>query len=122
MKNTFKLSLAAILVSSAMTANAGISIVDSEEGNFSIGGNVELNFNYQDREMMDDSEFNQDGRVLIEFAGEKYTDAGYYVGVKAQHYSKVLVTLHWMTRILNSVSKTAGQFVQVVTKHTTCSL
>ncbi|WP_261835930.1 carbohydrate porin [Vibrio ishigakensis] len=84
MKNTFKLSLAAILVSSAMTANAGISIVDNEEGNFSIGGNVELNFNYQDREMMDDSEFNQDGRVLIEFAGEKFTDAGYYVGVKAQ--------------------------------------
>ncbi|WP_117234169.1 carbohydrate porin [Vibrio maerlii] len=84
MKNTFKLSLAAVLVSSAMAANAGISIVDSEEGNFSIGGNVELNFNYQDRDMKDDSEFNQDGRVLIEFAGQKFSDNGHYVGVKAQ--------------------------------------
>lgn len=86
MKNTFKLSLAAVLVSSAMAANAGISIVDTEEGNFSVGGNVELNFNYQDRESNEnnDAEFNQDGRVLIEFAGEKYTSNGHYVGVKAQ--------------------------------------
>ncbi|CAH1537967.1 glycoporin [Vibrio owensii] len=86
MNNTFKLSLAAVLVSTAMTANAGISIVDNEEGNFSVGGNVELNFNFEDRESNanDDSEFNQDGRVLIEFAGEKYTSNGHYVGVKAQ--------------------------------------
>lgn len=86
MKHTFKLSLAAVLVSSAMAANAGISIVDSEEGNFSIGGNVELNFNYQDRDSNagGDAEFNQDGRVLIEFAGEKYSANGHYVGVKAQ--------------------------------------
>ncbi|WP_434529385.1 carbohydrate porin [Vibrio sp. K4] len=86
MNNTIKLSLAAVLVSTAMTANAGISIVDNEEGNFSVGGNVELNFNFEDRESNanDDSEFNQDGRVLIEFAGEKYTSNGHYVGVKAQ--------------------------------------
>lgn len=86
MKNTLKMSLAAAAVMAATTANAGISIVDTEEGNFSVGGNVELNFNYQDREshISDDSEFNQDGRVLIEFAGEKYTSKGHYVGVKAQ--------------------------------------
>ncbi|MDK9759520.1 carbohydrate porin, partial [Vibrio sp. D173a] len=86
MKNTLKMSLAAASVMAAMTANAGISIVDTEEGNFSVGGNVELNFNYQDRESHgnNDSEFNQDGRVLIEFAGEKYTSNGHYVGVKAQ--------------------------------------
>ncbi len=86
MKNIFKLSAAAIFVSTAMTANAGISIVDNEQGNFSVGGNVELNFNYQDRESnaSNSSEFNQDGRVLIEFAGEKYTSNGHFVGVKAQ--------------------------------------
>ncbi len=86
MKTTFKLSLSAVLVSSAMAANAGISIVDSEEGNFSIGGNVELNFNYEDKDSNanGDSEFNQDGRVLIEFAGQKYSESGHYVGVKAQ--------------------------------------
>ncbi|EGQ9279383.1 carbohydrate porin [Vibrio vulnificus] len=86
MKNTLKMSLAAASVLAAMTASAGISIVDTEKGNFSVGGNVELNFNYQDRESHDnnDSEFNQDGRVLIEFAGEKYTSNGHYVGVKAQ--------------------------------------
>ena len=45
-----------------------------------------MNFNYQDRESNDsgDQEFNQDGRVVIEFAGEKFTSNGHYVGVKAQ--------------------------------------
>ncbi|MEF1329732.1 carbohydrate porin [Vibrio sp. M260121] len=86
MNKALKLSLSAIGVFSALSANAGISIVDNEEGNFSIGGDVELNFNYQDRESNDsgDQEFNQDGRVLIEFAGEKFTSNGHYVGVKAQ--------------------------------------
>ncbi|MGI3066449.1 carbohydrate porin [Vibrio diabolicus] len=86
MKNNFKLSVAALLVSTAMTANAGINIVDNDDGKFSINGNVELNFNFQDRESNKngDNEFNQDGRVLIEFAGEKYTNNDHYVGVKAQ--------------------------------------
>ncbi|HGF7528593.1 TPA: carbohydrate porin, partial [Vibrio cholerae] len=57
-----------------------------ENGKFAIAGNVELNFNYRDREsnINDDSEFNQDGRVLIEFSGEKFVSNGNYVGVKAQ--------------------------------------
>lgn len=84
--NKFKLSLATVLISSAMGAQAGISIVDNEDGNFSIAGNVELNFNYQDRESntSNNSEFNQDGRVLIEFSGQKLSGNGHYVGVKAQ--------------------------------------
>lgn len=86
MNRTFKLSLGAVCVSFALSANAGISIVDNEQGNFSIAGNVELNFNYRDRESnpSGDQEFNQDGRVLIEFAGEKYTNNDHFVGVKAQ--------------------------------------
>lgn len=80
------MTLIAASIMTAMTCHAGISIIDNEEGNFSVGGNVELNFNYQDRESNpnDDRELNQDGRVLIEFAGEKYTSNGHYVGVKAQ--------------------------------------
>ncbi|ENM5729275.1 carbohydrate porin [Vibrio mimicus] len=86
MKNIFKLSVAAIFVSTATAANAGISIVDNEKGNFSIGGDIELNFNFQDRESNtnDSNEFNQDGRVRMVFSGEKYTRSAYYVGVKAQ--------------------------------------
>lgn len=86
MKNTLKMPFAAASVMAAMTASAGISIVDTDEGNFSVGGNVELNFNFQDRESNSDNEneFNQDGRVLIEFEGEKYTSNDHYVGVKAQ--------------------------------------
>ncbi|PCD89008.1 carbohydrate porin [Vibrio mediterranei] len=86
MKNTFKLSLAAVLVSSAMAANAGISIADSETGNFSIGGDVEFDFNFQDRDSnpAGDSEFNQSGRILLEFAGERYTESGHVFQVNVQ--------------------------------------
>ncbi|MDE1238193.1 carbohydrate porin [Vibrio aestuarianus] len=86
MNNVLKMSFTAASIMAAMAANAKISVVDNEKGNFSVGGNVELNFNYQDREsnVNDDIEHNQDGRVLIEFSGEKHTSNGYYVGVKAQ--------------------------------------
>jgi hypothetical protein len=86
MKNTFKLSLAAVLVSAAMGANAGISIVDNETGNFSIGGDVEFDFNFQDRESNDngDNEFNQSGRILLEFAGERITSTGHVLQVNVQ--------------------------------------
>ena len=75
MKNTFKLSLAAVLVSSAMAANAGISIVDNEQGNFSIGGDVEFDFNFENLETQTatgsekNNHFNQSGRILLEFSG-----------------------------------------------------
>jgi hypothetical protein len=84
MKNTFKLSLAAVLVSAAMGANAGISIVDNETGNFSIGGDVEFDFNFQDREGQENNEFNQSGRILLEFAGERITTNGHIFQVNVQ--------------------------------------
>ncbi|MGF1777110.1 carbohydrate porin [Vibrio nomapromontoriensis] len=84
MKNTFKLSLAAILVSTAMGANAGISIVDNETGNFSIGGDVEFDFNFQDRDSQTAKEFDQTGRILLEFAGERYTQNGHVLQVNVQ--------------------------------------
>jgi hypothetical protein len=84
MKNTFKLSLAAVLVSAAMGANAGISIVDNETGNFSIGGDVEFDFNFQDREGQENNEFNQSGRILLEFAGERITSTGHIFQVNVQ--------------------------------------
>ncbi|MCF4172333.1 carbohydrate porin [Vibrio sp. McD22-P3] len=90
MKNTFKLSLAAVLVSSAMAANAGISIVDNETGNFSIGGDVEFDFNYEnfDREHPaageSDYNFSQSGRILLEFSGERLTSTGHVFQVNVQ--------------------------------------
>ena len=87
----FKLSLAALAVATSFTATAGISIVDNEQGSFSIGGDVEFDFNYQDNDQADtlntenkDSNYNQTGRVLIEFAGERKTENGHYLAVKAQ--------------------------------------
>ncbi|WP_089139911.1 carbohydrate porin [Vibrio rumoiensis] len=86
MKNIFNITVASILALFSMNSFADIKVIDNEKGNFSIGGNVELNVNYRDREshINNNSEFNQDGRVLIEFFGEKYTSNGHYVGVKAQ--------------------------------------
>jgi len=85
MKSTFKLSLAAVLVSSAMAANAGISLADNEHGNFAIGGDVEFDFNYQDRDSNGNTkEFDQSGRILLEFAGERYTDSGHIFQVNVQ--------------------------------------
>lgn len=98
MKNTFKLSLAAVLVSAAMGANAGISIVDNEQGNFSIGGDVEFDFNFEniERHQRDtngavisgssetSNQFNQSGRILLEFAGERYTESGHVFQVNVQ--------------------------------------
>ncbi|MBC7002374.1 carbohydrate porin [Photobacterium sp. BZF1] len=87
----FKLSLAALAVATSFTATAGISIIDNEQGSFSIGGDVEFDFNYQDNDQADtlntenkDSNYNQTGRVLIEFAGERKTESGHYLAVKAQ--------------------------------------
>ncbi len=94
MKNTFKLSLAAVLISSAMAANAGISIVDNEQGNFSIGGDVEFDFNFQNRDSNENvlgetnSEFDQTGRILVAFYGERYTESGHVFQFNAQPLMK----------------------------------
>ncbi|TXY05006.1 carbohydrate porin [Vibrio mimicus] len=86
MNKIFKISLTAALVSIAFNTQAGINVINNESGKLSVDGNVELNFNFQNRESnsSNDNEFNQDGRVLIEFAGEKRTSNGHYVAVKAQ--------------------------------------
>lgn len=86
MKVIFKLIVAAILIPTAMAAQATFKIIDNESGDLSIGGDIELNFNYQDRESNDSGheEFNQDGRVLIEFAGKKVTGDGHYIAFNAQ--------------------------------------
>jgi 5-hydroxyisourate hydrolase-like protein (transthyretin family) len=77
MKKTFKLSLAATLVASAMTANAGIYLIDSDKGHFAIGGNVELDLNYENRDSAEkDYTFDQSGRIAINFSGQKNSEDG----------------------------------------------
>jgi len=77
MKKTFKLSLAATLVASAMTANAGIYLIDSDKGHFSIGGNVELDLNYENRDSAEkDYTFDQSGRIAINFSGQRNSEDG----------------------------------------------
>lgn len=86
MINKFKYSLVAVLTTTALSANAGIKILDNDQGHFSIGGDVELDFNYQDRDSTQgsSSEFNQDGRILVEFSGERYSNSGHFVGVNVE--------------------------------------
>lgn len=87
MNNKFKVSLTAALVSTAMFANAGISIVDNENGNFSIGGDVEFDFNYEKlggENGNKDYNFNQNGRILLEFQGERFTSNGNVLQVNVQ--------------------------------------
>lgn len=85
MKNAFKYSIGAILVSSALSANAGVTVVDNEEGNFSIGGDVEFDFNYRDSESKAYGKgFDQSGRILMNFAGERYTISDHYFKLNAQ--------------------------------------
>lgn len=88
MNKLFRLSLLKLCLVSAFSSQASVFILDTEQGNFSIGADIELNFNYQNRESQetdttDFDEFNQDGRVLVEFAGTHYAGE-HYVSFKAQ--------------------------------------
>lgn len=85
MKTVFKLPLLATLITSALHANAGV-IVDDENNYFSIGGDVELDLNYQDRDSQSekDGEVDQTGRILVEFAGERTSDTGHYAKFKVE--------------------------------------
>ncbi|PNH88230.1 porin [Vibrio diazotrophicus] len=79
-RNATKLSLIAILVSTAMHANAGITVIDNEKGSFSIGGDVEFDFNYMNFDSTsEDWQFDQTGRILLNFAGERVTDDNNYL-------------------------------------------
>lgn len=85
MRKAIKYSIGAVLVSAALYANAGIAVVDTDQGKFSIGGDVEFDFNYRDKDSKVGGEgFDQSGRVLMEFAGERYTESDHYFKLKAQ--------------------------------------
>jgi hypothetical protein len=72
-----KLSLMALLVSSAMSANAGIVSIEDGRGKFSIDGDVEFDVNYQNHKSDDiagidnDFQLDQTGRILFNFTGER---------------------------------------------------
>ncbi|WP_217515129.1 carbohydrate porin [Vibrio metschnikovii] len=84
--NTFgKLSLASVLVSAALAANAGIS-VENEQGLFTIGGDVEydLNFVDKDRSNQGTQDFSQSGRILVQIAAEREVANDHYLKVQVQ--------------------------------------
>lgn len=84
--NTFgKLSLASVLVSAALAANAGIS-VENEQGLFTIGGDVEydLNFVDKDRNNQGTQDFSQSGRILVQIAAEREVANDHYLRVQVQ--------------------------------------
>ncbi|EKO3687253.1 carbohydrate porin [Vibrio metschnikovii] len=84
--NTFgKLSLASVLVSAALAANAGIS-VENEQGLFTIGGDVEydLNFVDKDRSNQGTQDFSQSGRILVQIAAEREVANDHYLRVQVQ--------------------------------------
>ncbi|NAW91672.1 MULTISPECIES: carbohydrate porin [unclassified Vibrio] len=78
-----KLSLAAILISAALQANAGIS-VEGEQGVFSIGGDVEFDINFRDSNTKNAQKLNQDGRLLVLIAGERSVSGDRYIKAQAQ--------------------------------------
>jgi hypothetical protein len=78
-----KLSIASVLISAALSAQAGIS-VDNEKGQFSISGDVEFDINYRDKNKEDTQELNQDGRVLLNVAAERSLSDTRYIGVQVQ--------------------------------------
>ncbi|MBC5849877.1 carbohydrate porin [Vibrio metschnikovii] len=84
--NTFgKLSLASVLVSAALAANAGIS-VENEQGLFTIGGDVEydLNFVDKDRSNQGTQDLSQSGRILVQIAAEREVANDHYLKVQVQ--------------------------------------
>lgn len=83
MKNIYKLTLASLLVSAALHAQAGIS-VENDLGKFSVGGDVELDIDFTDKNETDKQEFKQGGRVLVQFAAEHQVSGDRYLKMQAQ--------------------------------------
>ncbi|MGY5612478.1 carbohydrate porin [Vibrio brasiliensis] len=82
-RSVTKVSMLAMLVSSAMHANAGINVIDNEKGSFTIGGDVEFDFNYMNFDSTSqDWEFDQSGRILLDFKGERVTADNHYLKMK----------------------------------------
>ncbi|ENM3789603.1 TPA: carbohydrate porin [Vibrio cholerae] len=79
-RNITKISVTSVLISFAMHANAGISVVDNEKGSFSIGGDVEFDFNYMNFDSTSKNwQLDQTGRILLNFAGERLTSNDNYL-------------------------------------------
>jgi hypothetical protein len=83
MKN-FKLTLAALLVSAATTATAGMGI-ENEMGSINFSGDVEFDIDYRNTDATSkDLEIQQGGRVLLQFDAMRTTASGYQAEVKVQ--------------------------------------
>ena len=80
-----QISLTAVLVSTALAANAGIK-VENQRGLFSIAGDVELDFNVTDKERDNKStqDISQSGRVLVDISAERQVANDHYLKVQAQ--------------------------------------
>ncbi|ENJ5924852.1 carbohydrate porin [Vibrio cholerae] len=83
MKNTYKFALASLLVSAALSAQAGIT-TENELGKFSVSGDVEFDIDFTDKNKTDKQEFKQGGRVLVQFAAEHNVSGDRYIGMQAQ--------------------------------------
>ncbi len=89
MNTLVKLSLASVLVSAAINAQAGVSI-ENDMGAFSIGGDVEFDLNYTDKDRLINNkvtskqELNQTGRVLVQVAAEHTVSGDRYIKMQAQ--------------------------------------
>ncbi|MBE3670038.1 porin [Vibrio navarrensis] len=89
MNTLVKLSLASVLVSAAINAQAGVSI-ENDMGAFSIGGDVEFDLNYTDKDRLINNkvtskqELNQTGRVLVQVAAEHAVSGDRYIKMQAQ--------------------------------------
>ena len=84
--NFFKMSLIAASVATSFSAFAGISIIDNEKGNFSIGGDVEFDLTADDysEEASADQDYNvtAGGRILIDINGERVLENGNFAAFK----------------------------------------
>lgn len=80
-----KISLTAVLVTTALATNAGIQ-VENQRGLFSIAGDVELDFNLTDKERNNKStqDVSQSGRVLLDISAERLVANNHYLKVQAQ--------------------------------------
>ncbi|EJL6399398.1 carbohydrate porin [Vibrio navarrensis] len=83
MNTLVKLSLASVLVSAAINAQAGVSI-ENDMGAFSIGGDVEFNLDYTDKNATNKQELNQNGRILVQVAAEHTVSGDRYIKMQAQ--------------------------------------
>jgi hypothetical protein len=78
-----KSTLLTIAVMMSSGSQAGIAIVDNEQGRFAIGGDVEFDFDYENKDSDASGEskdsYGQSGRVLIDFDALRTLENGNYL-------------------------------------------